>query len=147
MALPSKDPKPKKKTPLLLEIKIIAGIEGFSGFVYLVNFFALLNIMFSPVMMLLSCLNFAIAYGLWRIKKWAWFLSLILSVFGATSGIVALAFIGISESSLFGGAPMIILDIIVIIMLLSKDVRSVFRTFYLCFLQRFKSPKDVAQTG
>lgn len=127
MTLPNKKYEPKR-TIVPSEIKIIAGIEVFSGLVYLVNFLATIGIAFSPVMMLLSCLNFAIAYGLWRIKKWAWFLSLILSAFGATSGIVALAFIGISESSLFGGAPMIILDIMVIIMLLSKDVRSVFRT-------------------
>lgn len=108
------------------EVKIIAGIEGFSGLVYLVNFLALLSIMLSPILIILSCLSFGIAYGLWRIKKWAWFLSLILSVFGVVSGIIVLGLTGISEGTLFGGAPMIIIDFIVIIMLLSRDVRKVF---------------------
>ncbi|MBC7113486.1 MAG: hypothetical protein H5T34_05675 [Candidatus Methanomethyliales bacterium] len=126
MAVPSNDAKSTKPT-VPSEIKIIAGIEAFSGLVYLVNFLVLLSIIFSPILLFLCCLSFTIAYGLWRIKKWAWFLSLILSIFGAGSGIFVLAFTGVSESSLLGGAPMIILDVIVVIMLLSKDVRRAFR--------------------
>ncbi|MCX8182157.1 MAG: hypothetical protein N3D12_03455 [Candidatus Methanomethyliaceae archaeon] len=124
--MPSKDSK-SIKSPVPSEVKIIAGIEGFSGLVYLVNFLAFLNITLSPMLIILSCLSFTIAYGLWRIKKWAWFLSITLSVFGVISGIIVFALTGVSESSLFGGAPMIIIDIIVIIMLLNKDVRKTFR--------------------
>ena len=126
MTVPKNDTK-STKLAVPSEVKIIAGIEAFSGLVYLVNFLALLSIMFSPILIFLSFLSFAIAYGLWHIQKWAWLLSLILSIFGAGSGIFVLAFTGVSESSLLGGAPMIILDVIVVIMLLSKDVRRAFR--------------------
>lgn len=124
--MPNNDPK-LKKSNLPSEIKIIAGIEGFSGLVYLVNFLVLLSATFSTPLILLSFLSFTIAYGLLRIKKWAWFLSLILSIFGVVTGILVLAFTGISESSIFGRAPMIIIDFILILMLLSKDVRNTFK--------------------
>ena len=126
MAVPSNDAK-STKPAVPSEVKIIAGIEAFSGLVYLVGFLALLSITFSPILIFLSFLSFAIAYGLWHIQKWAWLLSLILSIFGAGSGIFVLAFTGASESSLFGGVPMVILDLIVVVMLMSKDVRSAFR--------------------
>lgn len=124
--MPNNDPK-LKKSNLPSEIKIIAGIEGFSGLVYLVNFLVLFSATFSTPLILLSFLSFTIAYGLLRIKKWAWFLSLILSIFGVVTGILVLAFTGISESSIFGRAPMIIIDFILILMLLSKDVRNTFK--------------------
>ncbi|MEM3621056.1 MAG: hypothetical protein QXU33_00510 [Candidatus Methanomethyliaceae archaeon] len=128
MTVPNNDPK-SKRSSVPSEIRIIAGIEGFSGLVYLVNFLALLSVTFSPTLMLLSFLSFTIAYGIWSIKKWAWFLSLILSIFGVVTGILVLAFTGISESSIFGRAPMIIIDFILILMLLSKDVRNTFKIY------------------
>lgn len=141
MPLHSDNPKSKEQT-VPSEIKIIAGVEGFSGLIYLVNFLVLLSVTFSPVLIFLSFLSFAIAYGLWRIKRWAWFLSLSLSIFGVISGMIVLAMTGISESYFFGGAPMIIIDVIVIMMLLSKDVRSAFRIRLFTFpqaAQKFKS--------
>ncbi len=141
MPLHSDNPKSKEKT-VPSEIKIIAGVEGFSGLIYLVNFLVLLSVTFSPILMFLSFLSFAIAYGLWRIKRWAWFLSLSFSIFGVISGMIVLAMAGISESYFFGGAPMIIIDVIVIMMLLSKDVRSAFRIRLFTFpqaAQKFKS--------
>lgn len=116
-----------RKTKPPSEVKIIVGIEAFSGVVYLVNFVALLSMEFSIMSLILCCLSFVIAYGLWRVQKWAWLLSFLLSVFGVISGVVVLAISGLYESSIFGRLPMIIIDLLVVGMLLSKDVRVTFK--------------------
>ena len=120
------DSDPQKMKPPS-EVKIIVGIEVFSGVVYLVNFVALLSMEISIMSLVLCCLSFIIAYGLWRVQKWAWLISFLLSVFGVISGIVVLAISGLYESSIFGRLPMIIIDLLVIGMLLSKDVRVAFK--------------------
>lgn len=119
----------KTKTKIPSEVKIVAGIECFSGVMYLVNFLGLLSID-SLLLLALCILSFGIAYGLWHLQKWAWFLSLSLSLLGAVGGIVVLVFMGISEYSLVGIVPKIILDMLVIFILITKDVRKVFNIHY-----------------
>lgn len=106
-----------KTTPS--EVKIIAGVEAFSGLLYLLYFL----IFFEIIYVLFSIFSFIIAFGLWRLYKWAWFLCIIVSLFGLISGI---AIIMTYEFGLFSTAPKIILDFMVILMLMAKDVRKAF---------------------
>lgn len=106
-----------KTTPS--EVKIISGVEVFSGLVYLLYFFAFLNIFYIS----LSALSFIIAFGLWRLYKWAWFLCMIASLFGLASSMVIFA---MHELGFFNAAPKMIIDFMVILMLMAKDVRKAF---------------------
>lgn len=101
------------------EVKIISGVEIFSGLVYLLYFYAFLN----NVYILLSILTFIIAFGLWRLYRWAWFSCMIISLFGLTSGI---AIIIMYEFGFFNAIPKIIIDFMVILMLMARDVRKAF---------------------
>lgn len=106
-----------KKTPS--EVKIISGVEVFSGFIYFLYFFAFLN----NVYILFSAFSFIIAFGLWRLYKWAWFLCMIMSLFGLISGITIIT---MYELGFFNAVPKIIIDFMVILMLMAKDVRKAF---------------------
>jgi hypothetical protein len=103
------------------EVKIISGLEIFSGLIYLIYF----SVFYSPILLIMSIISFIIAFGLLRLYKWAWFLCLLISLFGVISGILITIiewyYIAISAF------PKIIIDIMVILMLLSKDVRKEFK--------------------
>ncbi len=103
------------------EVKIIAGLEIFSGLIYLMYFLAL----YSPIFLIISIIGFIIAFGLLHLYKWAWFLCLFFSLFGVISGIsvMIIEFYYITISVF----PKIIIDIMIILMLLTKDVRKEFK--------------------
>jgi uncharacterized membrane protein (DUF2068 family) len=71
-------------------------------------------------------ISFLVAYGLWRIARWAWVISFALSIFGVVSTIFLLALGGVSEALLFVSVPSILIDALVIVILLTKEVRSQF---------------------
>jgi len=75
----------------------------------------------------LMVISFAIAYGLWKLKKWAWALSFSLSVFGIVSGLAVSFMVGFTESILFQNVPRLLIDLLVVFLLLTKDVRRAFR--------------------
>ncbi|MEM0101410.1 MAG: hypothetical protein QXW34_00380 [Candidatus Methanomethyliaceae archaeon] len=101
------------------EVKIISGVEVFSGLVYLLFFFAFINSLY----LLLSILSFIIAFGLWRLYKWAWYLCMIISLFGIVSSIVISV---MYEFGFFSTTPKIIIDFMIVLMLMTKDVRKAF---------------------
>ncbi|MCS7098288.1 MAG: hypothetical protein NZ922_04860 [Candidatus Methanomethyliaceae archaeon] len=101
------------------EVKIIAGVEAFSGFLYLLYFLA-----FSLFFYLsLSIISLIIALGLLRLYKWAWFLCLIMSIFGLTFGAITMVMFDFDP---FSAVPKMIIDFILVLMLISRDVRSDF---------------------
>ncbi len=110
------------------EVKIVAIIEAFAGISYMLYIFQYLGTfdlwIFLPIMMAL--LSFWIAYGLWRIKRPAWYLSFGFSAFGAIFGTIALLLMPITGESMLINAPKPILDILTIALLISKDVRTEF---------------------
>lgn len=102
------------------EEKVLTGVEILCGLIYLVYFLALPSFIY----LLLSALSFIIAFGLWHLYKWAWFLCLSVSVVGMALGISAIIALGAESLSM---ASKIIIDLIVVLMLISKDVRNDFR--------------------
>lgn len=102
------------------EEKVLTGVEVLCGFIYLVHFLALPSFLY----LLLSALSFIIAFGIWRLYKWAWFLCLSVSIIGIVLGISAILALGVESLSM---TSKVIIDLIVILMLVSKDVRNDFK--------------------
>lgn len=110
-----------------IELTIVVILEAFAGVRYLLDIVAFPS--FDITWALLSALmlvSFLVAFALWRFARWAWVVSLALSVFGVISTTSLLAIGGASESLLFQTIPSILIDILVIILLLTKGVRSLF---------------------
>ena len=82
--------------------------------------------LFFLIYLSLTIVSFTIAYGLLRLFKWAWYPSFMLSLFGIIVGSLSLALMGMSESTLMQGAPRIVIDALVVIILLTRDARSAF---------------------
>ncbi len=110
------------------EVKILAVIEAFAGISYLLYILQYLGSM-DPLMtvpVIMALLSFWIAYGLWKVKRPAWYLSFCFSAFGAIFGTVALLMMPITTESMLINASKPILDVLTILLLLSKDVRTEF---------------------
>ncbi|MGQ9760147.1 MAG: hypothetical protein ACUVQ5_06245 [Candidatus Methanomethylicaceae archaeon] len=118
----------KRATVKPYEVKLVSGIEMLAGGIYAANSLSVLtfDIYLSITLAILSLLSFLIAYGLWRLAKWAWFSSITLSSFGIIGGILSILFTGLTESFLFATLPKIFIDLIVVMILLTKDVRVAF---------------------
>jgi len=110
------------------EVKIVAIIEAFAGISYLIYIFQYLGTfdLWISLPMIMALLSFWIAYGLWMIKRPAWYLSFGFSAFGAIFGTIALLLMPITGESMLINAPKPILDILTIALLMSKDVRTEF---------------------
>ncbi|MBC7127114.1 MAG: hypothetical protein ABC585_01645 [Candidatus Methanosuratincola petrocarbonis] len=110
------------------EVKILAAIEAFAGvsyILYLIRFQAIDPFVVLPLAM--AAISFGIAYGLYRIKRPAWFLSMGFSLFGLVFGSAGLLLVGLTLESALVDLPKLILDLITVLLLLSKDVRKAFR--------------------
>ena len=111
------------------EVKIVSVIEALAGVFYLPYVFLSLFSadVFFILYLILAAISFAIAYGLSKLWRWAWYLSFILSIFGIITGSISLIGIGLSETALLQGMPRLVIDILVVGILLTNDVRSAFK--------------------
>ena len=109
------------------ELTIVVILEAFAGLRYLLGVIA-----YSPtetiwtLNLALVLISFLLAYGLWRIARWAWIISLSLSILGVLSTF-SILFANVELGTIFiHYLPSIILDAIVIVILLSKNIKSLF---------------------
>ena len=79
----------QKQRPLGVTIIAILAIIG--GIALLSTGAVLIVIGVGVVLILLGIAYFVMAYGLWKGKRWAWTITLILSVIGIISGIISIA--------------------------------------------------------
>ncbi|MBC7120337.1 MAG: hypothetical protein H5T33_01965 [Candidatus Methanosuratus sp.] len=108
-------------------MKILVAIEAFAGISYMLYLLQFQVIdWFTALPLIMAIISFGIAYGLYRLKRPAWFLSMAFSLFGLIFG--GLGFIiMINAESVLLDLPKLILDLMTILLLLSKDVRKAFR--------------------
>jgi uncharacterized membrane protein (DUF2068 family) len=78
----------QKQRPLGVTIIAILAIIG--GIALLSSGAVLIVIGVGVVLILLGIAYFVMAYGLWKGKRWAWTITLILSVIGIISGIFSI---------------------------------------------------------
>jgi len=108
------------------EVVVIAAIEAFAGIRYLLR--TLLSpVEFMPVTLALMVASFVIAFGLWKMSKWAWYLTLVLSIFGVIGGSAALLLESLTGLDVLAQVPYVLLDAFVIVVLLRKNVRATYR--------------------
>ncbi|MGF3499428.1 MAG: hypothetical protein ACQXXL_07375 [Candidatus Methanosuratincola sp.] len=110
------------------EVKILAAIEAFAGVsyvLYLIRFQTIDPFVALPLIM--AMVSFVIAYGLYKIKRPAWFLSMGFSLFGLIFGSAGVLLVGLTFESALVDLPKLLLDLITILLLISKDVRKAFR--------------------
>lgn len=106
---------------------IVIILEAFVGVRYLIDLVAYPSFDFAWMLLLaLMLISFLVAYGLWHFARWAWVISFVLSLFGVISTTYLLAIGGASGGMLFQSIPYIIIDVIVIIILLTRGVRDLF---------------------
>lgn len=110
---------------------IVVILEALAGVLYLINIIAYLlaystldlaSILFIALMLV----SFLIAYGLWKLFRWAWVTSFVLSLFGVISTAFILAISGAPQDALFVAIPSIANDTLVIAILLTGGVRRLF---------------------
>ena len=109
-------------------MKILAAIEAFAGvsyLLYLIRFETMDPFIALPLAM--AVVSFGIAYGLYKIKRPAWLLSMGFSLFGLIFGSAGLLIVGLTFESALVDLPKLILDLITIFLLLSREVRKAFR--------------------
>lgn len=119
---------PKNKASVPGEVKILAAIEAFAGLsyiLYLIRFQTIDPFVVLPLFM--AAISFGIAYGLYRIKRAAWYLSMGFSLFGLILGSAGMLLMGLTLESALVDVPKLLLDLITILLLLSKGVRQAFR--------------------
>lgn len=119
---------PKNSTSVPGEVKILAAIEAFAGVSYILYLIRFQNIdLFITLPLVMATISFGIAYGLYKIKRIAWFLSMGFSLFGLIFGSAGMLLMGLTLESALLDLPKLLLDLITILLLLSKDVRQAFR--------------------
>jgi len=110
------------------EVKILAVIEAFAGVTYILYLIRIQTIdPFVVLPLIMAAVSFGIAYGLYKIKRPAWFLSMGFSLFGLIFGTAGMLISGLTAESALVDLPKLALDFITILLLLSKDVRRAFR--------------------
>jgi uncharacterized membrane protein (DUF2068 family) len=72
------------------------------------------------VLVLFAVLDFILAWGIWRLRRWAWWLTMITSVLSILGSLGTLA--GGNLTSI----PAVALDGITVVLLLTSDVRQAF---------------------
>ena len=80
--------------------------------------FAGLGIIFGVIVILIGILYFAIAYGVWKGRGWAWMLGLVVSIIAIVFGVLGLSS-GVNLSNLIALA----LPIVVVYFLWQPDVK------------------------
>jgi hypothetical protein len=101
-----------------LGVTIIAILTAIGGIAFLAIGIALLIIGIGFVLIAISIAYFAMAYGLWMGKRWAWTITLILSGIGIILGIASIAFGNI------GAVFHIIINVVILYYLYRPNVRA-----------------------
>jgi hypothetical protein len=96
----------------------IIGSSGVEGGAAAAGILAGLGFIFGIISLLLAILYFAIAYGVWKGRGWAWMLGVVVSIIGIVFGVLGLSG-GVSVSNLISLA----LPIVVIYFLWQPDVK------------------------
>lgn len=106
---------------------IVVVLEVLAGVRYLLDILIYPTLdLTSALLVALMLISFFVAYGLWHFAKWAWILSLVLSLFGVLSTTFLISIGGPTPGLLFQSIPSIIIDVVVIIILISRGVRGMF---------------------
>ena len=103
-----------------LGVTIVAILTAIGGIVFLASGVVLLIIGIGIIFLALGIAFLVVAYGLWRGKRWAWTITLILSVIGI---ILAIASLAVGN---MGAIVSIIIHGIVIYYLYRPNVKSFF---------------------
>jgi uncharacterized membrane protein (DUF2068 family) len=108
----------QKQRPL--GVTIIAILMIISGIALISTGAVLLVVGIGVVPIALGIASFVVAYGLWEGKRWAWTITLIISVISIISAIVSLAYGG------YGAIINIIINAIIIYYLYRPNVKAFF---------------------
>ena len=100
-------------------LAILGGIGSILlGFIVLI--IPILGIILGGILIIIGLAYFAVAYGLWNGRSWAWILTILISALGIVVGLVSIM-IGTGGSLLF-----IIVNVIIIYYLFKPDVKAYF---------------------
>jgi hypothetical protein len=72
-------------------LAVIGGVGSLSSGLIVMALIPILGIIFGGILIIIGLANFAVAYGLWKGLKWAWIITLIVSVIGIIVGLGSLA--------------------------------------------------------
>lgn len=87
----------------------LVGSSGAEGGAAAAGILAGLGIFFGIIALALAILYFAIAYGVWKARPWAWMLGVVVSIIGLVFGVLGLSG-GVTLSSLISLAlPIVVL--------------------------------------
>jgi lysylphosphatidylglycerol synthetase-like protein (DUF2156 family) len=101
-------------------LAVIGGIGSLSSGLVVLTLIPVLGIIIGGILIIIGLAYFAVAYGLWKGLKWAWIITLIVSVIGIVVGLGSLAVR--DTASIFH----IIVNAIVIYYLYRPNVKSYF---------------------
>ena len=96
----------------------LGGLSGVEGGAAVGGLLAGLGFFFGIILAIISILYFAIAYGVWQGRSWAWMLGVVVSIIALVFGVLGLSG-GVSVSSLIQLA----LPIVVLYFLWQPDVK------------------------
>jgi hypothetical protein len=108
----------QKRRPL--GVTIIAILNIIVGIIAISTGLLFLIVGVGIVLIVIGLANFVMAYGLWKGRRWAWTITLILSVIGIISSAVSIA------SGNFGAVIGIILYAVIIYYLYRPNVKGFF---------------------
>lgn len=118
-----------KQKGRLFEVKALTAIEAFAGISYLIYLSGFIG-HFDPFLLLpiaMAGISFLIAYGLWNMRKVAWYLSFLFSIAGLSLGLIVVLMMGFTEYNFMQNVPRLLLDALTIFLLTRPDVRKIFK--------------------
>ncbi|HXS61075.1 MAG TPA: hypothetical protein VN703_09740 [Candidatus Sulfopaludibacter sp.] len=101
-------------------LAVLGGIGSFLSGLTVLAIIPILGIIFGGILIIIGLAYFAVAYGLWKGLRWAWILTLIVSVIGIIVGLGSIV-VG-NAGSLFH----VIVNAIVIYYLYRPNVKAYF---------------------
>jgi lysylphosphatidylglycerol synthetase-like protein (DUF2156 family) len=101
-------------------LAVLGGIGSFLSGLTVLTIIPILGIIFGGILIIIGLAYFAVAYGLWKGLRWAWILTLIVSVIGIIVGLGSIV-VG-NVGSLFH----VIVNAIVIYYLYRPNVKAYF---------------------
>jgi uncharacterized membrane protein (DUF2068 family) len=103
-----------------LGVTVIAILTVIGGIIFLASGLVLLIIGIGIILLALGIAYLVMAYGLWKGRRWAWTITLIVSAIGIIVGIVSIIFDNL------GGIITIIINAVVIYYLYRPNVKAFF---------------------
>jgi hypothetical protein len=96
----------------------LVGSSGVEGGAAAAGILAGLGIFFGIIALALAILYFAIAYGVWKARSWAWMLGVVVSIIGLVFGVL-----GLSGGITLGNLVSLALPIVVLYFFWQPDVK------------------------